>query len=130
VSKTSVAQPRILLVEDDDAVRRAIQLLLRAHGYDVRAYPSGVGLARDAEALRSCCMVADLLMPQTNAIQLLREMRAAGWAGNSILISGFLERGLEAAAKAAEFDIVLPKPISDSVLLRAVAEIVARPATG
>ena len=130
MSQPIETKPCVLLVEDDDAVRRSIQLLLQSRGYEVRAYPSAVGLATDAEALRCRCMVADLVMPQTDAIQLLAELRAAGWTGRSILISGYLESGWEAKGEAAGFDMVLPKPISDSVLVRAVSEMMARPAPG
>lgn len=128
MSKESETKPRILLVEDDDAVRRSIQLLLRSRGYEVRSYASAVGLASDAEALRAQCMIADLVMPQTDAIQLLAEMRAAGWTGRSVLISGHLDGGWEARAHAAGYDQVLPKPISDSVLVRTVSELMTTPA--
>lgn len=118
-------EPCIVLVDDDDAVRRSIQLLLKSHGYEVRAYPSPVGLAADAEALRCHCMIADLIMPQIDAIQLFAEMRAAGWAGRSILISGFLNSGWEIRALGAGYDRVLQKPISDSVLVRTVKDLMA-----
>lgn len=118
-------QPCVLLVEDDDAVRRSIQLLLKSQGFEVRAYPSPVGLATDDEALRCRCMIADLVMPQIDAIQLLAQLQAAGWAGKSILISGFLDPGWEAKALTAGYDRVLHKPISDSVLVRTVFELMA-----
>ena len=115
--------PCVLLVEDDDAVRRSLQLLLRSRGYDVRAHCSAVGLARDP-ATRACdCLIADLMMPQLDAIQLLSEFRAAGWHGKAILISGFLDHQWEEKALAAGYDAVLPKPISDSVLVRTVQEL-------
>ena len=115
----------VLLVEDDDAVRRSLQLLLRSRGYEVRAYPSAVGLAEDLEALRCDCLVADLMMPETDAMQLLAELRATGWTGKSVLISGFLDSNKETAARAAGYDAVLAKPISDSVLVRTVGELLA-----
>lgn len=112
--------PSVLLVEDDDAVRRSLQLLLRSQGFEVRAYPSAVGLAGDIQAKRCDCLVADLMMPETGAVQLLAELHAAGWAGKSVLISGFLNPTREKSALAAGFDAVLAKPISDSVLVRTV----------
>lgn len=117
------SSPRILLVEDDDAVRRSLQLMLQSRGYEVRAYPSAAGLARDAEAVRCNCVIADLMMPQSNAIQLLGELRKAGWEGKSILISGFLDRDWEARGREAGYDLVFMKPVSDSVMARAVSEL-------
>lgn len=124
-TNSSAAVPRILLVEDDGAVRRALQLLLRAEGYDVRAYPSAVGLSYDPEALRSDCLVADLVMPDKDAIDLLTAMRAAGWEGQAILISGFLDSDRERMARDAGYTKILPKPIGDAVLSKAVAELLA-----
>jgi two-component system, LuxR family, response regulator FixJ len=124
-SNNSSAPQRVLLVEDDGAVRRALQLLLRAEGYDVRAYPSAVGLWHDPEALRSDCLVADLVMPDKDAIELLTAMRAAGWEGQAILISGYLTADRERKAREAGYTKVLPKPIGDTVLTKAVAELLA-----
>ena len=116
----------VLLVEDDDAVRRSLQLLLRARGYEVRAYPSAVGLAEDLDARKCGCIVADLMMPQVDAIQLLAEFHAAGWRGKSILISGYLDAKWEERARAAGYDAVLSKPISESVLVRTVEELLPK----
>lgn len=120
------SKPCVILVEDDDAVRRSLQLLLQSHGYDVRSYPSAVGLVPDVVLLGCTCIVADLMMPQIDAIQLLAELRAAGWRGKSILISGYLDARWEERARSAGYDAVLPKPISDSVLIRTVEELLPR----
>ena len=110
----------ILLVEDDDAVRRSLQLLLSARGHTVRAYSSALGLAQDPAAFGCDCLVADLLMPPTDAIALLGALRDAGWKGRAILISGNLHEEWETKAQAAGFEAVLAKPISDSSLVRVV----------
>jgi FixJ family two-component response regulator len=119
----SMARRRVLLVEDDAAVRRSLQLLLRAKGYDVRAYSSPLGLAGDAEALRADCLVADLMMPDKDAVDLLADLRAAGWAGPALLISGHLTPEREARARAAGFGSVLPKPLADLTIADAVGRL-------
>lgn len=124
------AAPRLLLVEDDDAVRRGLLLLLHSRGYDVRAYPSGVGLASDPGALGCAILIADLMMPQANAIDLLAALRGASWMGRSILISGNLDAGWRARAIAAGYDAILPKPISESILVRTVEELLPMPPVG
>ena len=118
-------RPRVLLVEDDAAVRRALQLLLQGQGYDVRAYRSAIGLARDPEALRAACLVCDLIMPGKDAVELLGELRAAGWAGPAILISGQLDDRFRGQAQG--FERVLAKPIAENLLKRSVAELIGRP---
>lgn len=117
-------RPRILLVEDDAAVRRSVQLLLQSQGYDVRAYPSPVGLSRNAEALEARCLVADLMMPDMNALGLLADLRLAGWTGAAILVSGHLDHEWVERARKAGFDAVLAKPLPDTVLSHWVARLV------
>lgn len=119
-------RPRILLVEDDPAVRRSLQLLLQSQGYDVRAYPSAVGLANNPEALNSSCLVTDLMMPDLDALGLLSALRASGWAGGAILVSGHLTNEWRELAREQGFDAALAKPIPDAVLTQWVARLVGR----
>jgi two-component system, LuxR family, response regulator FixJ len=119
----SIARTRILLVEDDAAVRRALQLLLTGEGYDVRSYGSGTGLARDPEALAAACLVADLMIPERDAVELLQDLRGAGWAGKAILVSGFLTSERTSRAYDAGYDRVLAKPLREAVLTNEIANL-------
>lgn len=107
-------------------MRRSLLLLLRSRGYEVRAYPSAVGLATDPGALGCDCLVADLMMPKTDAIELLAQLRSASWSGRSILISGQLDTRWQARAIAAGYDVVMSKPISESILVRTVNELLPK----
>lgn len=114
---------RVLLVEDDAAVRRSLQLLLTGQGYDVRAYPSAAGLARDPEALRADCLVADLLIPDGNAVTLLSDLRSSGWTGPAVLISGHLTNEWAERALAHGYAAAFAKPIGDAVLTKCLARL-------
>jgi FixJ family two-component response regulator len=114
---------RVLLVEDDAAVRRSTQLLLSSEGYDVRSHASGAGLARDPEALKASCLVADLLIPDGDALGLLEELRGAGWKGSAILVSGHLTDELAQQAEAQGYAAALTKPVGDGVLRSWVARL-------
>jgi FixJ family two-component response regulator len=114
---------RVLLVEDDAAVRRSLQLLLVGQGYDVRAYPSAAGLAHDPEALRADCLVADLLIPDGNAITLLADLRSSGWKGQAVLISGHLTNEWAERALAHGYAAAFAKPIGDAVLTKCLARL-------
>ena len=116
---------RVLLVEDDAAVRRSLQLLLVGQGYDVRAFPSGAGLAQDAEALRADCLVADLRIPDGNAVTLLSELRVSGWKGQAVLISGHLTNEWAERALAQGYAAAFAKPIGDAVLTKCLARLMA-----
>lgn len=119
------ARPCILVVEDDTAVRRSLQLLLRAHGYDVRAYGSAVAALSDEKARAAVCLVADLMMPDVDGIALLNQLRGASWHGPAVLISGHLTQMSRQAADDAGYAAVLDKPVPDSRLTDVVAGLLA-----
>jgi FixJ family two-component response regulator len=118
-------RPCILVVEDDSAVRRSLQLLLRAQGYDVRAYGSALAALADDKARRAACLVADLSMPDVDGIELLSELRATSWQGPAVLISGHLTGHSRDAATGVGYDVVLDKPVIDSKLTEVVAGLLA-----
>jgi len=120
---TDTARRRVLLVEDDAAVRRSLQLLLVAQGYDVRAYQSAAGLADDPEALRADCLVADLMIPDGNAVTLLSKLRACGWNGKAVLISGHLTNDWAETALANGYAAAFAKPIGDRVLTNCLTRL-------
>ena len=121
-------RPLVLLVEDDAAVRRSLQLLLSGHGYDVRAYARAAGLAREPEALRADCLIADLIIPDGNAVSLITDLREVGWKGPAILISGHLTNEWTERALAHGYAAAFAKPIGDSVLIKCLERLL--PASG
>lgn len=129
--RTPARRNRLLLVEDDPAVRRSIQLLLRGRGYDVRAYGSSLDLLADPLALTALALIADFRMPDADGLRVLDGLRARGWTGPALLITGFPADNLSARARAAGFDRVIEKPFVDAAFLEAVARLVgaASPAT-
>ena len=118
----------MLIVEDDDAVRRSLQLLLRGRGLDVRAYASATQALADPQTRRSACLVADLVMPEVDGVALLAALRKDGWDGPAILISGHLTPERSAAAEKAGFATLIRKPFNDVSLVDAVHRALAKPA--
>ena len=122
------ARPCILIVEDDSAVRRSLQLRLRAAGFDVRAYAAASAALADPASRAAACLIADLVMQEIDGMRLLRTLREDGWKGPAILISGFLDDALSARALAASFSAVLDKPLADERLMETLSALVDRPA--
>jgi FixJ family two-component response regulator len=120
------SSPCILIVEDDAAVRRSLQLLLRSKGLEVRAHGSATNALADPMTIEAACLVADLKMPDIDGIELLRTLRQRGWKGSAILISGFMTDVLEAQARMAGYAGILRKPVADSLLVAKIQELVAQ----
>lgn len=117
----------MLLVDDDQAVRRSIKLLLRARGFTVRDFGSAAELLADRMS-RSChCLIADYLMPSMDGLALLERLRATGWTGCAALITGCYQKGLEQRALEAGFLALVEKPLTDEKLVHLIAQHLGKP---
>lgn len=125
-SGSAKARPRLLLVEDDAGVRRSLQLLLQAKGFDVRAYATGAALLADPSVDGASLFVADYSMDDLDGIEVLSRLRTRGWAGPAVLITAYPSPTLDARARAKGFDVVLEKPFRDHVLVETVTKLSER----
>ncbi|AIT82447.1 response regulator [Novosphingobium pentaromativorans] len=117
-------RPVIMLVEDDPGVRRSIQLLLQAKGYDVRSYASSKALLADPLALAAACLVTDYLMPEIDGIGVLQALRNNGWKGPAVLVSAYHSPRLVDQAMREGFSRVIEKPLREHSLADTVARLV------
>lgn len=124
-SSAEPERPRVLLVEDDSAVRRSIQLILQARGYDVRAFSSGALALADPSAIEAACLVTDYRMAGMSGLDLLRGLRAVGWRRPAILITAHRADSIEDMARAL-FDEILEKPLLDRRLCACVDRATGR----
>jgi FixJ family two-component response regulator len=74
-------RPKIILVEDDPAVRRSLQLLLQGRGYAIRSYASSAALRADLTTADAACLVTDFRMPELDGFAVLRTLREPRLAG-------------------------------------------------
>lgn len=117
-------RPRLLLVEDDDGVRRSLQLLLRGRGFDVRAYSAGAALLADPLADGAGCFVADFHMEDLDGVEVLTRLRSRGWSGPAVLITAYPSEQLKERALAEGFSEVLEKPFREQVLGDTIVRLV------
>lgn len=69
--------PRVLLIEDDPAVREGVELGLRRRGHEVRSAATGeAGLAALSE-FHPELLLLDLMLPGMNGVQVCRRVREA-----------------------------------------------------
>ncbi len=109
-----------LVVEDDAGVRRSLQLLLQSRGFDVRAFPAAAPVLAGAEVDTADVLIADYRLPDATGCDVRRALARRGWAGRSILVTGFPSADLAAEALACGFDAVLHKPLRRQVLVAAL----------
>ncbi|MFV0624500.1 response regulator [Sphingomonas sp. ac-8] len=119
------ARRSLALVEDDAGVRRSLQLVLRGHGYDVRAYARGDQMLADPLARHCSCLITDYRLEGIDGIAVLHGLRACGWHAPAILITGHATDALAETAQQAGFTAVLEKPLRNHLLVQLIARSAA-----
>jgi len=118
---------RILLVDDEADVRRALATFLRGMGHDVRTAANGVeaiAALRDSADL----LITDINMPDMDGIEMVTTLREAASTMPIIAMSGggLFDKGmLLDAAEALGADLTLEKPFDLEVLRAAVEKLIA-----
>lgn len=118
-------RPVILLVEDDAAVRRSLQMLLLTSGYDVRAHSCAATLLADPIQATAACLIADFQLGDGDGIALIGTLRARGWRQPALLITGNGTPELVERALAMGFNDVIDKPMQSGVLAALVTRLIA-----
>jgi two-component system, LuxR family, response regulator FixJ len=85
-------RPTAYVVDDDDAVRDSIRMLLESQGFTVCTYASGWSFLREARANRNSCLVVDVNMPGMNGLELLDQLRRDGIMVPAIVVYGAVRR--------------------------------------
>jgi two-component system cell cycle sensor histidine kinase/response regulator CckA len=116
---------RILLVEDEDAVRAFAVRALTSRGYTVvEAHSGEAALEKVAgEPMGFGLIVSDVVMPEMDGPSLLRELRRRGVKTRIVFISGYPGDAFEKDLEGQSDYAFLPKPFSLKQLVEKVKEV-------
>ncbi len=107
---------RVLVVDDEPQILRALQTALKGAGYDVEAAANGEEALAKAAAHPPEAVILDLVLPDRTGVEVCRELR--GWSRAPILIlSAVGEEGQKVAALDAGADDYVTKPFGIEELL-------------
>jgi PAS domain S-box-containing protein len=110
----------VLLVEDDEDVRRVARTALRKQGYRVLEAPTGDEARRVAAGCpdRIDLVLTDVVMPGLDGPALVAHLRIARPALKALLISGYTERAIVQEGVIPPATPFLEKPFTPAELLR------------
>lgn len=114
------ASTTVLVVEDDNSMREAIERLLNAAGFTTAVYSSAEELLAVRPVEGDACVVSDLKLPAMSGLELLAQLRRHSWRGPLILITAHNSPGVREAAKQSGVAGYLAKPFLGSALLAAI----------
>ena len=117
-------KPTILLVEDDAAVRRYLEVILRRAGYEVLVACNGLEAIKAALSAKIDAVVTDALMPYLNGHELCRYLRARPeLSGLPILLLSGLEPNAATPETSEHADAHLTKPVRPEVFTDCLARL-------
>ncbi|HWK46128.1 MAG TPA: response regulator [Stellaceae bacterium] len=120
--------PRILIIDDDQAVRFTIQAILQREGYEVVCASDGDQGLRALERVNPHLIITDIIMPNKEGLATIMEIRAHDTKTPIIAMSGGGRTGNMDFLKMAETigaNEVLPKPFERDHLTAAVRRLLA-----
>ena len=126
---TADRRVRVLLVEDTDAVRRAVALGLRSSGFEVTAVRGAEDALAVYAAVQPEVIITDLAMPGMDGFELIATLRVRGVDVPVLVITARDSASDRAAAFAAGADGYLLKPFGLGELCATVTTLAGRRAT-
>ncbi len=118
---------RVLVVDDEPQLLRAMRITLQARGYDVRTAATGRKALSEAAAVHPDIVVLDLGLPDLDGVDVITAIR--GWSAVPIIVlSGRTSGGEKVAALDAGADDYVTKPFGVEELLARMRAVTRRTA--
>ncbi|ROO91217.1 winged helix family two component transcriptional regulator [Actinocorallia herbida] len=116
---------RVLVVDDEPQLLRALRVNLRARGYEVETAADGTGALRAVAAMAPDLVVLDLGLPGLDGMEVLRSLR--GWSAVPVIVlSGRAEGRDKVRALEAGADDYVTKPFGMAELIARIRAVTRR----
>jgi FixJ family two-component response regulator len=110
----------VVVVDDDDLMRSALQGLLKAVGLPARAFASAEEFLESGQQHQAACLIADIRMPGMSGLELQAKLNAERCRIPTIFITAHGDAKMRMQALRAGAVEFLAKPFDDEALLESV----------
>lgn len=108
------------IVDDEEPIRRSLELLLRKPGYRIEKWPDGESFLKGADPTQPACVLLDVRMPGMNGLEVQSEMAGRGFNLPVIVLTGHGDIAIAVNAMQGGAIDFLEKPFEGDQLLRAL----------
>jgi len=124
-ASVAVKHGRIVVVEDHEGLRRAMERLLRARGHEAESFASAEALLESEATCDAACLILDVRLPGLSGFDLRRRLAQAGSAPPVIYVTAH-EDGAARERATREGAALFLKPVDGAELLAAVDHALGR----
>ncbi|MBB4660826.1 response regulator transcription factor [Conexibacter arvalis] len=117
---------KVMVVDDEPAMRDALELALRLDGFEVELAPDGREAIRRLPLIRPDVVLLDVLMPELDGVEVCRRMRTAGDRTPVLMLTARDEVDDRVAGLEAGADDYLAKPFALPELLARLRALLRR----
>jgi FixJ family two-component response regulator len=111
----------VLIIDDDESVRRALQRLLRSVGLNVMAFATAEEFLQASLPPAPDCLILDIHLPGLSGLDLQDRLNAQGQTVPIVFITAYADAPAREAALRSGALAFLEKPFEEQALLDAVA---------
>jgi FixJ family two-component response regulator len=120
------ADQQIFLIDEDEAVRDSLKVLLESHGIRAQDFRSGADFLARTKALGDGCLVLGFNRHIVSGLDLVSTLRRRGISLPVIFIVGGGDASTKAAALASGASAYLERPVEEAALIRAIKATLAQ----
>jgi len=113
---------RVIILDDDEAVRDSLEILLDTHGYEVTSFASARAFLESGAAEDGGCLILDLHLPDMSGFDVLRQLDGRM---KVIMITARSDAATLRSAIEAGAMILLEKPFTDQLLVSSIERTAA-----
>ena len=117
-----IEQPKILVIDDDEGIRRVITTALKDESYIADTATNGKEAIEKSKTIAYNLAIIDIHLPDMEGTQLLSELKETTPRMRKIIVTGFpeVQNAIMAVKKGA--DDYITKPVRIEVLINSIKE--------
>jgi FixJ family two-component response regulator len=115
-----VKQSIVMIVDDDDSIRKSVRRLMKAYGFPVETFASAEEYLRSDRLDKTSCLILDVHMPGMNGLELQKRLVTSGCRIPIIFITAFADDRARTEAMKSGAVGYLAKPFGDDEFVNCI----------